>query len=307
MICTCTSWIRPSSDAPLSTRVVLDDLQLVDGDDDVLASRAVQEPALERLGVELQPRAELPAAALLDVGADHRVLLRPRGDLDLVAGAEAVGRDVHALAVDEDVAVGDELARLTAGVSDPQAVDDVVQPRLQELQEDRAGRALGLGGLLEEVVELLLAHVVVDAQLLLLAQAHPVVARLAATALAVLAGRVGVGLHVALNLRRLDEVHAFAAAELDYRSSVATHVSPSAPYGRLRLRGRQPLCGDGVSSMIVRTFTPVAWIDLIACSRPEPVPRITMSTCEMPMFWAFRVASAAASCAAYGVPFFEPL
>src|SRR5690606_1555257 len=181
------------------------------------------------------------------------------------------------------------------------------QPRLQELQEDGAGRALGLGGLLEEVVELLLAHVVVDAQLLLLAQAHPVVARLAAPALAVLAGRVGVGLHVALNLRRLDEVHAFAAAELDYRSSVATHVSPSAPYGRLRLRGRQPLCGDGVSSMIVRTFTPVAWIDLIACSRPEPVPRITMSTCEMPMFWAFRVASAAASCAAYGVPFFEPL
>src|SRR5690554_7681492 len=95
MICTCTSWTRPSRDTPLSTRVVLDDLQLVDGDDDVLASRAVQEPALERLGVELQPRAELPAAALLDVGADHRVLLRPRGDLDLVAGAQAVRSEEH--------------------------------------------------------------------------------------------------------------------------------------------------------------------------------------------------------------------
>src|SRR5690554_4521309 len=245
MICTCTSWTRPSRDTPLSTRVVLDDLQLVDGDDDVLASRTVQEPALERLGVELQPRAELPAAALLDVGADHRVLLRPRGDLDLVAGAQAVGRDVHALAVDEDVAVGDELARLTAGVSDPQAVDDVVQPRLQELQEDRAGRALGLGGLLEEVVELLLAHVVVDAQLLLLAQAHPVVARLAATALAVLAGRVGVGLHVALNLRRLDEVHALAAAKLDYRSSVATHVSPLSLTGACACAGGSRCAASG--------------------------------------------------------------
>src|SRR5690606_32251937 len=118
MICTCTSWIRPSSDAPLSTRVVLDDLQLVDGDDDVLASRAVQEPALERLRVELEPGAELAAAALLDVGADHRVLLGARGDLDLVARAQAVRRDVHPLAVDEDVAVRDELARLPAGVGD---------------------------------------------------------------------------------------------------------------------------------------------------------------------------------------------
>src|SRR5690554_2906757 len=118
MICTCTSWIRPSSDAPLSTRVVLDDLQLVDGDDDVLASRAVQEPALERLWVELEPRVELAAPAVLDVGADDGVLLRRRGDLDLVAGTQAVRRDVDALAVDEDVAVGDELARLAARVGD---------------------------------------------------------------------------------------------------------------------------------------------------------------------------------------------
>src|SRR5690606_40115077 len=96
-----------------------------------------------------------------------------------------------------------------------------------ELEEHGARRALGLGGLLEQVPELLLAHVVVDAQLLLLAQAHPVVAGLAATALAVLPWRVRVSLHVALDLRRLDEVHALAAAELDYRSSVATHVSPT--------------------------------------------------------------------------------
>src|SRR5690606_23704900 len=162
------------------------------------------------------------------------------------------------------------------------------------------------GGLVEEVLELLLAHVVVDTQLLLLAQADPVVAGLTATALAVLARRVRVRLHVALDLGCLHQVHALAAAKLDDRSSVATHLSPI-PYGRLRFRGRQPLCGVGVSSMIVRTLTPVAWMDRIACSRPEPVPRMTMSTCEIPMFWALRVASAAASCAAYGVPFFDPL
>src|SRR5690606_22934459 len=119
-----------------------------------------------------------------------------------------------------------------------------------------------------------------DAQLLLLAQTHTVVARLPATALAVLAWWVRVCFHQTLYLRRLRKVHAFTAAELDDRSSISTHVSPS-PFvgppctgqnslsltqGRLRLRGRQPLCGVGVSSMMVRTLTPVAWIDLIACS-----------------------------------------
>src|SRR5690606_28819973 len=145
-----------------------------------------------------------------------------RGDLDLVARLEAVRRDVDPLAVHEDVAVRDELPGLAPGVADAEPVDHVVEPGFEELQEHGTRRALGLGGLVEQVAELLLAHVVVDAQLLLLAQAHPVVARLAATALAVLAGRVRVSLHVALNLGRLDEVHALTAAELDDWSSVAT-------------------------------------------------------------------------------------
>src|SRR5690606_38896227 len=148
-------WYRSSS-ARLA-RVVLDDLQLVYGDDDVLSSRAVQEPALERLGIEVEPRVELAATAFFDVGADHWVLLGGLGDLDLVAGAKPVGRDVHPLAVHEDVPVSDQLPGLAARVRDAEAVDDVVEARLEQLQEHGTRRAFGLGGLVEEVLELLLA------------------------------------------------------------------------------------------------------------------------------------------------------
>src|SRR5690606_13221 len=192
------------------------------------------------------------------------------GDLDDVTGTEAVRRDVDTLTVDQDVAVGHELAGLAARVRDAEAADYVVEPRVEAQQEHRAGGTLGAFGLYEEVMELPLAHVVVDAQLLLLAQTHTVIARLTTATLPVLARGVRMCLHVALNLWCLHQVGALTAAKLDYRSSVSTHVSPSPcsmagpepkSYGRLRLRGRQPLCGVGVSSMIVRTFTPVAWIE----------------------------------------------
>src|SRR5690606_13003687 len=122
-----------------------------------------------------------------DVGVDDGVLPRRRMHFDHVARLEPVRRDVDALAVDEDVAMRHELASLAPGVADTETVHDVVEPRLEELQEHGARRSFGLSGFLEQVVELLLAHVVVDAELLLLAQTHPVVARLAAATLAVLA------------------------------------------------------------------------------------------------------------------------
>src|SRR5690606_11252521 len=102
---------------------------------DVLACGTMQEPALQRFGVELEPRVELATPSVFDVGVDDGVLPRRRMHFDHVARLEPVRRDVDALAVDEDVAVRHELASLAPRVADTETVHDVVEPRLEELQE----------------------------------------------------------------------------------------------------------------------------------------------------------------------------
>src|SRR5271166_5732257 len=76
---------------------------------------------------------------------------------------------------------------------------------------------------------------------------------------------------------------------------------------RRRLRGRQPLCGIGVTSRIEVTLTPAAWIARRADSRPEPGPETSTSSVRMPCSAALRTASSAAICAANGVDLREPL
>src|SRR5271170_7835259 len=85
---------------------------------------------------------------------------------------------------------------------------------------------------------------------------------------------------------------------------------PRAPAGgqtRRRLRGRQPLCGIGVTSRIEVTLKPAAWIARNADSRPEPGPETSTSSVRMPCSEAFFTASSAAICAAKGVDLREPL
>src|SRR5271157_4328868 len=67
---------------------------------------------------------------------------------------------------------------------------------------------------------------------------------------------------------------------------------------RRRLRGRQPLCGIGVTSRIEVTLTPAAWIARNADSRPEPGPETSTSSVRMPCSAALRTASSAAIWAA---------
>ena len=67
------------------------------------------------------------------------------------------------------------------------------------------------------------------------------------------------------------------------------------------------MCGIGVISFITVIFNPVDPKALIADSLPFPGPFITTSTCFMPCSIAFFPASSAASCAAKGVDFREPL
>src|SRR5436305_14935566 len=49
-----------------------------------------------------------------------------------------------------------------------------------------------------------------------------------------------------------------------------------------RLGGRHPLCGTGVTSLIVPTSRPTACNERIAVSRPEPGPFTNTSTLRMP-------------------------
>src|SRR5262245_56220193 len=76
---------------------------------------------------------------------------------------------------------------------------------------------------------------------------------------------------------------------------------------RRRLRGRQPLCGTGVTSWMPATSRPAAASDRIAVSRPEPGPFTNTSTFCSPCSCAARAAFSAASCAANGVDLREPL
>src|SRR5690242_20361685 len=76
---------------------------------------------------------------------------------------------------------------------------------------------------------------------------------------------------------------------------------------RLRLRGRQPLCGIGVTSRIDVTVKPAACSARNADSRPEPGPATSTSSVRIPCSCAFLETSSAATCAAYGVDLRDPL
>src|SRR5262245_4396436 len=85
------------------------------------------------------------------------------------------------------------------------------------------------------------------------------------------------------------------------------NVSRNKPQTRRRLRGRQPLCGIGVTSRIDVTVKPAACSARSADSRPEPGLATSTSSVRMPCSCAFFDTSSAATCAAYGVDLREPL
>ncbi len=99
-------------------------------------------------------------------------------DLDLVARAQDVAGDVDALAVHEEVAVADELPRLRAREREAEAVDDVVEARLEQAEHLLAGAALPARRVEVVLLELALEHAVDATHLLLLAQADRVLAEL---------------------------------------------------------------------------------------------------------------------------------
>src|SRR5690606_22523639 len=155
--------------------------------------------------------------------------------------------------VDGDAAMADELPGRGPGQREAHAVDDVVQAGLEQLQEDLAGVAALGSRLLVVIAELPLEQAVDTLDLLLLTQLVGVVGQLAATrGGAVLAGLL---LQLALRIkrprRRLQaEVGTFAAGELALGTNVTSHGC-SAPQTRRFFGGRHPLCGIGVTSMML--------------------------------------------------------
>src|SRR5881409_3963300 len=109
---------------------------------------------------------------------DGRALLTAPEDRNDVTLPHRVRRDVDLLAVDEEVAMPDELARLRSGRRQSQPVHDVVQPALEKLQQHLAGDAAGPLRRLEVAAELVLEHSVNPLDLLLLAELKAVAGQL---------------------------------------------------------------------------------------------------------------------------------
>src|SRR5574344_2439626 len=78
-------------------------------------------------------------------------------------------------------------------------------------------------------------------------------------------------------------------------------------YPRGRFGGRHPLCGIGVTSIIVVTSRPAVCNERIAVSRPGPIPLTNTSTLRIPISYAAFPAASAAIPAANGVDFLLPL
>ena len=169
----------------------------------------------------LEPRGDDALAVGLASHDERRHLQRLLADVDDVVRGHLERRDVDLAAVDQEVAVHDQLAGVAAGAGEAGAVDDVVEAALQQLQQVVTGLAGATRGLGVVVVELLLEDAVGVAGLLLLAQLEEVLALLDAAA-AVLAGRVGTTL---VGRVAADEVDAETARLLGHGAGVTGHGS----------------------------------------------------------------------------------
>src|SRR4051794_37098267 len=274
------SWVLPllflpsksfSSEARELLRIKLDDQLLLNGGVDDLAGRQRVHEDAHPVRDHLEPRRDRATAGLGPGDDERRHLDGLRPDLDDVALGHEERRDVDLATVDQEVAVLDQLAGHVAAVREAGPVDDVVQAPLEDLQQVLTGLAGAPVGLLVVTAELLLEHAIDAGALLLLALLQEVFAVLGAPT-TVLARWVGSDFDRAFRRLALaalqEQLHLLAAATLAVRTGVTRHLTQTLR----RFGGRQPLCGVGVTSLIVPTSRPTACSDRIAVSRPEPGP-----------------------------------
>jgi hypothetical protein len=151
-------------------------------------------------------------------------------DLDHVAGANLVRRDVDPTAIDGNAVVAKHLTRLGAGRAETHAVAHRIQARLEHRQQVLAGDALAAFSTLVGQAELAFQNAVDAANLLLFAQLHAITGQAGTAFLAVLAGRIGAAFDCALVSETLfafqEELFAFAAALTAFGIKITSHDFP---------------------------------------------------------------------------------
>src|SRR2546426_10626238 len=139
--CSCASATRgPLLEPDLVLREELDDAVLVSRHIDLVALRPVGHLPGERLLIGGEPFGNTETKT--DRFADTRLDATAGLDRDRLARPNLIGGAVDPLAVDEDVAMADELSSLGARAGEAQAVDDVIQAQF-ELTQQFLTRCLG--------------------------------------------------------------------------------------------------------------------------------------------------------------------
>src|SRR5437867_9582346 len=181
------------SSAALS-RIQLDHQTFVDRGRQVGTCRKRLERAFHFLCIDLDPFRKTARFGRSDRALDAKLLFRLRCNFNAVARPHLVGRHVDALAVYEDAVVPHDLARLGAARTEPHAVRNGIQARLQQLQKTLARHAFAARGLCIGLAELTLEQSVYAAQLLLLPQLLAEIGHAAAAFLPVLPRRIAAAL-----------------------------------------------------------------------------------------------------------------
>src|SRR5207253_7267646 len=123
-------------------RIQLDDEVLVDVGENVIPARRRLEHTTEFLVVHLDPLGQTHLGRNPHGRANAQLLARLLADLDDIARLHLVGGDRHRLVVDVDGLVAHELPRFGARRGKSHAVNDIIQPALQQLEQGLTGRAL---------------------------------------------------------------------------------------------------------------------------------------------------------------------
>src|SRR6266480_1797899 len=196
-------------------RIKLDDQLLLDGLVHIVASGLCDDLRGHLLLLQREPRRQRFLLAGVKRILDPVDLLALFLDRDHIADAHRIRRNVHDPAVDRNVPMGNELPGIAPRGGEPDPVDDVIQPRLQQAEQVEAGDARHLRGPIEVETELTLQQEVDAAGALLRTQLDPVIGDLAAPDLGVHPGRHRAPVKGALREALLpleEQLHALAAA-----------------------------------------------------------------------------------------------